>query len=120
METGDSYLKHRTYIDNVSDKYIELDVSQNLALWPKDKVQSACLSGKQFTLHFAIVDLVKSRYHFHLSDDTNHDEIFVDHVIRDIDTYDIKNENMWIHSDNASSQYKNKHSFSFFKNLLRT
>ena len=104
METGDSYLKHRTYVDNVSTafpemksaydkKYIKLDFSQNLALQPQVEVQSTHFSGKQFTLHCAIVDLVKSRYHFHLSDDTNHDGIFFDHVIRDIiDTYDVKNE----------------------------
>ena len=101
-------------------KYIELDFSQNLALRPKDKVQSAHFCGKQFTLHCAIVDPVPSRYHFHLSDDTNHDGIFVDHVIHDIiHKYDIKNEDLWIQSDNASSQYKNKHSFSLLQKLSK-
>ena len=132
METGNSYLKHRTYVDNVAvtspemkstydDKYIELDFSQNLTLRSKDKVQSAHFSGKSLTLHCAIVDPIKSRYHFHLSENTNHNGIFVHHVIRDIiDTYDIKNEDLWIQSNNSSSKHKNKRSFFFFKNLLRT
>lgn len=52
IDSGDEYLKHRTYVDNCasvfplmkesySGKYIELDFSQNLALRPKDEVQSA-------------------------------------------------------------------------------
>ena len=123
MGTGDSYLKHRKYVGNVSStfpkvklaydgKYMELDFSQNLALQPKDGVQSAHSSQKHFTLNYAIVDPVKYRYHLHLSDNTNHDGIFVDHVIRDIiDIYDIKKEDLGIQSDNAYSQYKNKDSF---------
>ena len=89
LDTGNAYLKHRTYVDNVSSvfpemkstydgKYIELDFSQNLALRPKDEVQSAHFSGKQLTLHRSIVNPVNNRYHFDLSDDTNHDSIFVD------------------------------------------
>ena len=76
-------------------KYIELDFSQNLALRPKDEVQSAHFSGKQFTLHCAIVDPVDHRYHFYLSNDTNHDGVLVDHVIRDIiNKYHIENEDL--------------------------
>ena len=80
MEIGDSYLKHRTYLDNVpatfpeikwacDDKYIELNFPQNLALRPKDEDHLDHFSGKQSTLHCAIVNPVKFRYHFHLSDD---------------------------------------------------
>ena len=59
-----------------------------------------------------------NRYHFHLSNDTNHDSIFVDHVIRDIiNKYNIQNEDQWIQSDNASSQYKNKYSFPLLNKL---
>ena len=57
LDTGNAYLKHRTYVDNVSSvfpemkstydgKYIELDFLQNLASRRKDKVQSAHFSGK--------------------------------------------------------------------------
>ena len=99
-------------------KYIELDFSQNLGLRPKDEVQSAHFSGKQLTLHCSVVNPVNNRYQFHLSDDTNHDSIFVDHVIRDIiDKYNIQNEDLWIQSDNALSQYKNKYSFGLLNKL---
>ena len=118
-----------TYVDNVSSvfpemksnydgKYIELDFSQNLGLRPKDEVQSAHFSGKQFTLHCSIVNPVNNPYHFHLSDDTNHEGVFVDHVIRDIIAkYDIQNEDLCIQSNNALSQYKNKYSFALLKKL---
>ena len=65
-------------------KYIQLDFSQNLALQAKDNVQAAHFAGKQFTLHCAIVERVKFRYHYHIIDYTKHDSVFVDHVIRDI------------------------------------
>ena len=88
-------------------KYIELDFSQNLALSTKDEVQSAHFSRKQFTLYYAIIDPVVYRYHFHLSDDTNHDGVFINHVIRDIiNKYHTENEDLQIQSDNTSSQYK--------------
>ena len=63
---------------------LSLLFSQNLAFRPKDEVQSAHISGKHFTLHGWIVDHVGFRYHFHLSDDTIHNPVLVDHVLRDI------------------------------------
>ena len=79
LDVSDKYLKHRTYVDNCtsvfplmkkrySQKFIELDFPKNLSLTPKDNV----------------------------SDDRNHNGIFVDHVIRDIiQKYDINNEDLW-------------------------
>ena len=53
-----------------------------------------------------------------MSDDTKHDGIFVDHVLIDlIANYNISNEDLWVQSDNASSQYKNKHSFGLLQSL---
>ena len=53
-----------------------------------------------------------------MSDDTKHDGIFVDHVLRDlIANYNISNEDLWVQSDNASSQYKNKDSFGLLQSL---
>ena len=70
------------------------------------------------SLHCSTVNSVNTRYHFHLSDDTNHDSVFLDHVIRDIiDKYNIQNEDLWIQSDNASSQCKNKYSFGLLNKL---
>ena len=131
LECGNAYLKHRTYVDNCATTfplmkeaydgmYIELDFSQNLALRPKDEVQSAHFSGKQFTLHCSIVDPVGYRYHFHLSDDTTHDPVFVDQVLRElIRKYDIKNQDLWIQSDNAPTQYKNKYAFFLLQRLAK-
>ena len=76
---------------------VELDFSQNISLRPKDKVQSSHSSGRQFTLHCAIFDPSEMRYHYHLSDDTKHDAVFVDHVLRDIIAmYGIKSEDFCI------------------------
>ena len=123
------YLKRRTYVDNCtsvfpllkesySGKFIELDFSQNLSLRPKDEVQSSHLSGKQFTLHCAIVEPDQYRYHYHISDDTKHDRFFVDYVVRDIIArYKITDEDFKIQSDNAPTQYKNKHAFSLYQKL---
>ena len=79
-DIGPKYLKHRTYVDNCAaafpllkdryeGKFTELDFSKNLSLRPKDEVQSAHFSGKQFTLHCSIVEPTENRYHYHLSDD---------------------------------------------------
>ena len=37
-------------------KFVELEFFQKVALRPKDEVQSANVSGKQSTLHYAIND----------------------------------------------------------------
>ena len=58
----DSYLKHRSHVDNINKvfpivkesfqgTYIELDFSENIAIKPKFEVQEAHFSGKQYTLH---------------------------------------------------------------------
>ena len=120
LDTGNAYLKHRAYVDNVLSVFPEMKTTflQNLALRPKDEVQSAHFFGKQLTPHCSIVNPVNNRYHFHLSDDTNHDSIFVDHAIGDIiDKYNIPNEDLWIQNDNASSQYENKYSFEVLNKL---
>ena len=74
LQISSSYLKHRSYVDNVnivlpmlkgfSGKNIELDFSENLALRPKHETQSAHVSGKQHTLHCAI--FLPRRYHLSL------------------------------------------------------
>ena len=48
-----------------------------------------------------------------------HDGILVDQVLRGVITvYEIQNENLWIQSDNAPSQYKNKAPFGFLQQLF--
>ena len=129
LQTSSPYLKYRSYVDNVhivlpmlkegfSGKYIELDFSENLALRPKHEAQSAHFSGKQHTLYCAIFRPGDTIFHYHLSDDTKHDFVFVDEFLRDlIRQYDIKNEDVMIQSDNVPTHYKNRHSFALLQNL---
>ena len=125
---SEKYLKHRTYFDNCtsvfpllkesySGKSIESDFSQNVSLRPKDEVQSAHFSGKQFTSHCAIVEPVQYWYHYHISGDTKHNPFFVDYLVRDIAKCNIKDEDLWIQSDNSPTQYKNKHAFNLYQKL---
>ena len=104
--------------DTYSGKYIELDFLQNLAIRLALEVQSAHFSNKQYTLHCAIAKPFDKQYHYHLSDDTKHDGIFDDHVLRElIIHYNISNKDLRVQSNNASSQYKNKHSFGLQQSL---
>ena len=126
--------------DRYEGKYVELEFSENLALRPKHKLQSAHFSGKHFSLHCPIAEPFEKRYFYHLSDDTKHDDIFVDlvirdiiqallvlqvlqvysiirDIIRDIIRYDVKSEELRIQSDSASSQYKNKLLFALYQQL---
>ena len=129
VQISQRYLKHRSYVDNLSrvlpmikdgfsGKYIELDFSENLALRPKHEVQSAHFSGKQHTLHCAIFQPGETKFHYHISDDTKHDPVFADEVLRDlIHHYDIRNEDIMIQSENAPTQYKSRHAFALLQKL---
>ena len=129
IQNSERYLKHRSYADNVNSvlpmkrigykgKFVELDFSENLALRPKHEVQSAHFSGRQHSLHCSIVQPGEIKYHYHLSNDTKHDPVFVDEVLRDIIMmYYISNEDIIIQSDNAPTQYKNKFAFGLLQNL---
>ena len=84
-------------------------------------VQSAYYSGKQHTLHAALVQFpnVDWKYIFHLSDDTNHDSIMTDVNLNGIvSSYPelIKNGAIVLQSDNCSTQYKSRY---VFHNMLR-
>ena len=129
VETGPAYLKHRSYVDNISavlplmetsftGHYIELDFSENIAITPKHEIQEAHFSGKQYTLHCTIVKPGEKKYVYHLSGDTKHDAIFVQNVLTDIfDNWNIKNEIVVVKSDNAPTQYKNKYAFASMQSL---
>ena len=129
MYTGESYLRHQSHVDNIaavlpkiwesfSGKYTELDFSENLALKPKHEVQDAHFSGKQYSLHYSKGEPGENKYVYHLSDDTNHDPVFVNEVLEDIfKRWIIKDETIIIKSDNAPTQYKNKFAFQSLRNL---
>ena len=89
-----------------------------MALKPKFEVQDVHFSGKQLSLHCLIVEPGEKKYVYHLSDDTNHDPIFVNEVLEDIfERWEIKNETVMIKSNNAPTEYKNKHAFKSMQNL---
>ena len=125
----DSYLKHRSHVDNINKvfpivkesfqgTYIELDFSENIAIKPKFEVQEAHFSGKQYTLHCSIVEPGMSKYVYHLCDDTKHDPVFVNEVLEDIFTKrNIKNETVIIKSDNAPTQYENQYAFFLLQQI---
>ena len=68
----------------ISDTGEVKNLSENLALKPKHEVQDAHFSGKQHSLHCSIVEPGENKYAYHLSDDTNHDPVFVNEVLQDI------------------------------------
>ena len=136
-ESGESYLRHRSHVENVgtifpiirksfSGTYIELDFSENISEKPKYEVQNAHFSGVQYSLHCAIVEPGEEKYVFHLSDDTTHDPAFVEAVLEDIfekggiKKDGTKNDAVMIKSDNAPTQYKNKWAFGSMQRLADT
>ena len=129
LDRGESYLRHRSHVDNIaavlpmiresfSGKCIELDFSKNLALKPKHEVQDAHFSGKQYSLHCSSVEHGDNECVYRLSDDTNHEPVFANEVLEDIfKRWNIKDETIIIKSDNAPTQYKNKFAFQSMINL---
>ena len=112
------YLKHWTYVDNCSNvfplmedtysgKFIELDFLQNLAIRSKLEVQSAYFFNKQYTLHCAIAKPFKSNTTAWVM--TPGMVAFLLTTCWEIllSITDIENEDLWVQSANASSQYKN-------------
>ena len=63
--------------ESFSGKYIELEFSENFALKPKHEFQDAHFSGNQYSLHCTIVEPGENKCVYHLSDDTNHDPVFL-------------------------------------------
>ena len=129
MVEGDSYLQHRSIVQNLNEKlpliraaftgpYVELDFSQNLAMKPKLEAQDAHFSGKQYTLHCSIVEPDDPKYVYHLCDDTKHDSTYVHLVLEDIfDDKGFKDTYVIIKSDNASNQYKDLYAFASMHQL---
>ena len=129
LDRGESHLQYRFHVDNIaavlpmiressSGKYIELDFSKNLALKPKHKVQDAHFSGKQYSLRRSSVEPYENKYVYHLSDDTNHDLVFLNEVLEDIfKHWNIKDKTIIVKSDNAPTKYKNKFAFQSMINL---
>ena len=129
ISVKDSYLKHRSHVDNINKVFpivresfqgidTESDFSENVAIKPKSEVQEAHFSWKQYTLHCSIVEPGMNKYVYHLCDDTKHDPVFVNEVLEDIFTKrNIKNETVIIKSDNAPTQYENQYAFFLLQQI---
>ena len=132
MNLAQRYLIHRYHVSNdrvywekfvsETDQYILwVDYSQNIALTPKFEVQPAHFSGRQHTLHDSLLRAPFSdtlKYIYHLIDDTNHDSVLTNLILRDIiEKYPkiIDSGHLVLRSDNCSAQYKSRF---VFQNLL--
>lgn len=119
-------LYHRNYLKNYrahcsdviksmkSDVIIDLDFSENLELKVEKEPQDLHWANHQITVHSAITyqNNVKT-YHPYLSDDTNHDQTFVDEVVRTIlcECQITSGAKILIKTDNCCNQYKSAQGF---------
>ena len=115
-EQGASYLRHRSQVANIKNtlpliresfngKYIEMDFSG------LSKSRTRISRGSTSTIS-------TQKYFYHLSDDTTYDPEFVHEVLVGLfDKLSIKKETIMIKSDNAPTQYKNKHAFNSVQTL---
>ena len=104
------------YTESLRDPVMHLDYSQNIKLVEKNQVQSAHFSGRQQTLHDSLIqqENVSNTYIYHLSDDTNHDNIMTRQIIKSIleihpEIY--RSGVLYLRSDNCSTQYKSRYVF---------
>ena len=56
--------------DSFEGKYTGLDFSKNIAMKPKFEVQDAHFIGKQYALHYVVIEPGEQKYVYHLSDDS--------------------------------------------------
>ena len=125
---GRGYLKHRhsvatdkvywqKFLEQTDKHVIWMDYSQNINLTPKYEVQSAHFSGRQHTLHDALIRSPASKefkYVYYIGDDTNQDSVMTLIIIRDIIKAHpevISKGYLLLRSDNCSTQYKSRFVF---------
>jgi hypothetical protein len=141
QECSQSYLAHRyfvaldkafwsAFLASAQCNVLHLDYSENISIAPKNEVQSAHYSSRQYTLHCCVMfepadidsTTQKHKFIYHLSDDTNHDAIMTFTVIEDIIEKKptvISNGNLVIRSDNCSTQYKSKFVFGQMEQISK-
>ena len=123
QEGARDYLLHRyhTLLDKVywqrflaetQSAIVWMDYSQNIKLVEKNQTQSAHFSGKQQTLHdLLIAHNGHNVYVYHLSDDTNHDNVMTTEILTStIEQHPeiIETGRLILRSDNCSTQYKSR------------
>ena len=121
MDAVPSYLLHRhsvacdkVYWENFKSEtkhcILWLDYSQNIKLTPKNDVESASYSGKQHTLHDALIQFPNGdrKYIFH------HDCVITTQILKGIIIHYpelLENGTLVLRSDNSSTQYKSRFVF---------
>ena len=136
LQCARDYLLHRhnvlldkmfwqKFLDSTDEPVTHLDYSQNIKLVEKNQIQSAHFSGRQHTLHDSLIQQKDkpNTYIYHLSDDTNHDNVMTTEIINSI----IQNHpeivasgTLNLRSDNCSTQYKSKYVFHNFSKIAST
>ena len=132
LSLAKKYIIHRYFVGignvfwsrftfNYEFPVLTFDYSENITLKPKHEAQSAHFSGRQHTLHCCVMgNNGINTYLYHLSDDTNHDNIMTFAIIKDvIETFPevIANGKLILRSDHASTQYKSRFVFHDMKML---
>ena len=114
QSVSEKYLIHRYRVVNdvyrgkfqleTEDQILWLDYSQNIKLTEKRQAQSAHFSGKQQTLHCSLLypGGNEKTYIYHISDDTNHNNVLTFAVNDVIDKHPglIANQRLVLQSDN--------------------
>jgi hypothetical protein len=100
---------------------IYIDFSENLSMPIHKEPQSMYWIRKQLTIHSGISifpdnDTQRKVYFGHISEDRDHDQVFVIKCLEDITSISPQTENIIIRSDNASN-FKSAESFSDLQEL---
>ena len=95
------------------------DFSENLALTPKSECQDAHFNKRQSSLHCAVAHVGDGnhQFHYHLSDNTNHDVTYVRQVVDDLISKYPDAAVYRFKSDNCSAQYKCRWVFGMWQNI---
>ena len=131
QEGAEAYLEHRYNVaaDKVFWKefcavcekdIFHIDYSENIKFKPKFEAQSAHFSGRQHTLHCCVHQKADDiNYVYHLSDDTNHDNVMTKAIIEDMIVNRVHDDSdtIILRSDNCSTQFKSQYVFASMRSL---
>ena len=101
------------------DLYIDIDFSENLKIPVKWEPRSLHWHHEQVTFPSGIVKVDGNKYYYiHISEDRNHDNVFVDEVLfQKIEDSSSTTKTVLINSGNCSNQYKCIQHFSKLQSL---
>lgn len=111
LQKGESYLRHRSHVD-ISEVFPHLHEAF-IGKQPYIKTKNWSPRGSLFwETVFPPVEPGENKYFYHVSDDTNHDPVFVYEVLENIfQRWNINNETVIINIYNTITQYQHKYGF---------